>query len=181
MRNHLEDLSIEEERRQFEEFAKDQAKVIQGRKLIGEFLFYIACQTLSSSLAILMFQYTIKLWVLTWVCYLIGLAPSLPELCEIHIGKNEQNGNTEITIMQSPGKFLFKLVFSIGFTYVGISTVRDATKKTYEGLLQFYEQVRVYETPKTVHYQFPVEPTILLIATALIGVFLFYRGKLPHD
>ena len=181
MDNHLEDLVLEAERKQLESFIHEQNKVIQGRKLIAEFLLFLACQSLSASLAILMFQYTMKLWIISWLCYLIGLTPSLPELCEIHIGKNESTGNTEVTIMRSPGKFLFKLIFSIGFTYVGISTVRDSTKNTYEGLMHFYGEVQAYEAPRTVHYQWPIEPTVLLIATALIGAFLFYRGKLPHD
>ena len=176
---HLKETVTKSEQEQLARFIAEQNSLIASRKLIGEFLLFITCQSLGSALAVLLFQYTLKVWVISWLCYLIGLAPCLEDLSSISF-KQRDNGGWEIGIMRSPGKFLFKLVFSIGFTYVGIQEVRQAINTTYNGLNAVLSEVRAYETPATRHYSFPVDSTVILMACVLVGLFLLLRGKLPE-
>ena len=176
--HHLTQQTLEAEKQELEDFIQEHRKTLRGRKLIEEFLLFISCQVLSSSLAILLFQFTFKLWVLSLICYGIGLVPSLPDLSEISVNRNEE-GNLEVNIMRKPGLTLVKLIVGTGLTYVGIQEVRGAVTITYEGIDRVYSEIHEYERPQTSMHQIPVEPMALFGALGLVGFYLFVRGKLP--
>lgn len=172
--NHLHQQVLEAEQQELQSFIQEHKATMQGRKLISEFLLFIGCQTLSAGLAILLFQYTFRLWVLCLICYTVGLMPTMPDLCEISLNKTEQ-GEWEVHIMRSPVKTFLKFLIGIGITYVGINETRDAVKLTYTGISKVYSEIQTYERPSTGQYELPLEPVILFAAIGIVAVLHFIK------
>lgn len=175
--SHLKETVLAAEQRELEEFVAENKRIIKGRKLISEFLLFIGCQTLSASLAILLFQYTFKLWVLSLLCYAIGLSPSLPDLCEVNVNKTSEGG-WNITFMQRPLKTIFKLFIGAGITYVGIGETRQAVDTTYQSIQTVYGEIHTYERPKTSDFQLPVDPMMMIAAISIVGLVAIIKEKL---
>lgn len=175
--SHLKESVLEAERKELEEFISENKRTIKGRKLIEEFILFTGCQTVSAGLAILLFQFTFKLWVLSLICYTLGLIPTMQDLCEVNLTKNDQGG-WEVTLMRSPVKSLAKLLIGVGITYVGINETKGAVEMTYQSIDQVYAEIHTYERPKTSQYQLPVEPMMLIAAISIVALISFMRGKL---
>lgn len=175
--SHLKESVLEAERAELQEFINENKRTINGRKLIGEFLLFVGCQTMSAGLAILLFQFTFKLWVLSLLCYAISAVPTMPDLCDVNINKTDQGG-WEVTIMRSPLKTVVKFALGIGITYVGINETKEAVEMTYHNIDQVYAEIHTYERPKTSQYQLPVEPMMLIAAIGIVALVSFLRDKL---
>ncbi|NEP00829.1 MAG: hypothetical protein F6K58_19625 [Symploca sp. SIO2E9] len=59
------------------EYIHNQRIKVQTRKNLEEFLFFFACQVISASLALVLFQYALSFWMTVWLCQLIAWLPSL--------------------------------------------------------------------------------------------------------
>lgn len=173
--NHLKQTVLETEQKELEAFILEHKTTLQGRKLVSEFLLFVGCQTMGAGLAILLFQFTFRLWVLCLICYSIGLIPTLPDLCEINLNKTE-SGEWEVRIMRSPVKTFLKFLIGVGITYVGINETRDAVKMTYTGISKVYNEIQTYERPSTGQYELPIEPIILLAAIGIVAVLHFIKS-----
>lgn len=161
-----------------ERFILEQEKALEGRKLIAETLLFVGCQVLSNALAILLFQYAVRVWVTYLLVWAISLSPAMADLCNVHFDQLE--GGWKITIMKSPFKTAFKLIFGVGVLSVGIHEVRDLIVDTAYGINQVYSEIRAYEHPKSGSYDLikDFNPlTTLILATAVVFASLYLKDR----
>ena len=161
-----------------ERFIQEQEQALEGRKLIAEGLLFIGCQVLSNALAMILFQYAVRIWVTYLIIWAVSLTPALGDLCNVHFSQ-EENG-WRVTIMKSPLKTVVKIIFGIGTLAVGIHEVRDLLISTYDGINKVHAEIRAYEMPKSTNYDMvsQLNPlTTLAIATALVFVFMYLKEK----
>lgn len=162
---------------ELDRFIREQESKLEGRKLIAEALFFVGCQVLSNSLAVLLFQYALRIWLTYLIIWAIALIPALGDLCNVHFSQEDQGWR--VTLMRSPIKSIFKIVIGVGVLSVGISEVREMISDTSYGIQRVYAEIRAYQEPKVVNYDLvQLSPWVSLIAAiGLVGFILYIKEK----
>lgn len=158
---------------ELDRFVREQEGKLEGRKLIAESLFFVGCQVLSNSLAVLLFQYALRIWLTYLVVWAIALMPALGDLCNVNFDQTE--GGWRVTLMRSPFKSVFKIVIGVGVLSVGISEVREMIIDTTYGINRVYAEIRAYQEPKVYNYDLvQLSPWVSLIAAIGVVGFIMY-------
>lgn len=162
---------------ELDRFVKEQESKLEGRKLVAEALFFVGCQVLSNSLAVLLFQYALRIWLTYLIIWAIALMPALGDLCNVHFDQVE--GGWRITLMRSPFKSVFKIVIGVGVLSVGISEVKEMISDTTYGIQRIYAEIRAYQEPKVNTYDLvQLSPWVSLIAAiGLVGFILYIKER----
>lgn len=159
-------------------FIQEQEQALEGRKLIAEGLLFVGCQVLSNALAMLLFQYAVRIWVTYLIIWAVALTPALGDLCNVHFSQEDQGWR--ITLMRSPIKTVVKVIFSVGVLAVGIHEVRDLLVQTYNGIYAVHNEIKAYEMPKSGNYDITSQMNplaALSIATAIVFLVVYLRER----
>lgn len=156
-----------------DEFIIKERKAIEGRKTVSDFLLRLACQTASSGLAIVLFQFALHVWLITLVCYIAALAPMA--LC-LDIERLDEE-NWRIILMKDGVKVIVSLAIAVGFTYIRINEVYSQIHQTDRNLERFIADLRAFEHPTQPQYELPPQGAILLAAVAIVAILGWLADK----
>lgn len=154
-----------------DEFILRERKAIEGRKAVSDFLLRLACQSLSSGLAIVLFQFALHIWLIALICYAIALAPTGFSI--EHVDKD----NWRIILMRDGIKTVIGLAITVGFTHIRISEVYSQVAQTDRGLSNFLSELRSYEHPTSNQFELPPQGAILLAAVAVVVILGWLADK----
>ncbi|NEP01240.1 MAG: hypothetical protein F6K58_21795 [Symploca sp. SIO2E9] len=164
------------------EYIHNQRIKVQTRKNLEEFLFFLACQVVSASLALVLFQYALSFWMTVWLCQLIAWLPSLTSLGELSFEKTTDGW--QIKIMKRPITTIIKFITSVGLVSVSIWTVHSELEQTDQAIRETYKIIKQYENPNPVDFLPPQAGTYILSSIAIVGTLFLLKGlrnRTPFD
>jgi hypothetical protein len=144
---------------------------LQTRRLIESLLLFTACQASSAAMAFLLFHFAISVVVISLLCAVISLVPTLGEWSGFTIHKTSEHW--ELSFMHKPIITLFKTAVGIVVAYVSVKAVAAEIEETNHQILAVYDEIKNYEILQKTHY--PVEVIAIVAAIALVGMALLFR------
>lgn len=144
---------------------------LQTRRTIEGLLLFAGCQATSAAMAFLLFHFAINITVISLVCAVISLVPSLSSWSGFTINKTSESW--ELHFMNSPIITLFKTAVGLVVAYVSVRAVAGLIEDTNDQILAVYEEIRNYEILHKTHY--PVETIAIVAAIILVGISLLFR------
>ena len=144
---------------------------IQTRKLIGNWLLFAACQASSASLAFLLFHLAIDITIISLVCAVVALIPTLGEWAEFSVQKSDDTWN--LTLMHKPIVTIFKTAVGITVAVVSVWEVKNLIIQTNDQILAVYEEIKNYELMQK-HTQYP-DAIAIIVAVVIVALAVLFR------
>lgn len=156
-----------------EEFIHNQKTKIQTRKNIEDFLFFIACQVGSASLALLLFQYAVSFWFVFLLCQLVAWLPSFSGMDGVNLKKTQDGW--EFTLMNRPFSTVIKFVSGAAFAGFGVYQIHQELLYTEAQIEQVYREIQIHESPTVWDFLPPYTGTYLLAGVGVMALVMLIR------